>query len=158
MKTAKMVLYSVLTIFLTASLGLAASSHHSYKAVLRGSNVVPPVETQATGEATFKLSKDGRMLSYILTVENLENVTAAHIHLGKKGENGGHAAGLFSGPKKEGMFSGVLAQGVITAQDLQGKLAGKTLKDLIRIIKKGGAYVMVHTEQNPGGELRGQIM
>jgi hypothetical protein len=157
MKTSKMVLYSVFAIFLTASLGLAAS-HHTHKAMLTGNDVVPPVTTQATGEVTFALSKDGKELTYTLTVKDIENATAAHIHAGKKGENGGPLAGLFAGPKKAGMFSGELAKGTITDKDLMGPLAGKKVKDLDKIIEDGGAYVNIHTEKNPNGEVRGQIM
>lgn len=154
MKTVRVVLYAVFAIVLTASLGLAASHH---KAALTGSEVVPPVETKASGEATFTLSKDGKELAYTLTVKDIENATAAHIHAGKKGENGGPLAGLFAGPKKEGAFSGELAKGTITDKELMGPLAGKKVKDLVKIIKEGGAYVNIHTEKNPNGEVRGQI-
>jgi hypothetical protein len=36
-------------------------------------------------------------------------------------------------------------------------MAGKQLSDLIDVIRSEGAYVNVHTEQNPDGEIRGQI-
>ena len=157
MKTAKIVLYSVFAIVLTVSLGFA-TSHTGHKATLTGKDIVPPVETQATGEVTFTLSKDGKELTYTLTVKDIENATAAHIHAGKKGENGGPLAGLFAGPKKEGMYSGELAKGTITDKNLMGPLAGKKIKDLVKIIKGGGAYVNIHTEKNPNGEIRGQIM
>jgi hypothetical protein len=156
MKTAKMVLYGVFAVVLTASLGIAAA-HHTHKATLTGSEIVPPVVTQATGEVTFALSEDGKTIAYTLTVKNIENATAAHIHAGKKGENGGPLAGLFAGPKKAGMFSGELAKGTITDKELMGPLAGKKVKDLDKIIEEGGAYVNIHTEKNPNGEVRGQI-
>ena len=156
MKTVKTVLYGVFAVVLTASLGMAAS-HGGHKAMLTGTEVVPPVETKASGEATFTLSKDGKELAYTLTVKDIENATAAHIHAGKKGENGGPLAGLFTGPKKEGTFSGELAKGTITEKELMGPLAGKQVKDLVKIIKEGGAYVNIHTEKNPNGEVRGQI-
>lgn len=157
MKKAKMVLYVAFGIFLAASLGLAAS-HYGHKAMLTGKDVVPAVETKASGEATFAVSKDDKEITYTLTVKDIENATAAHIHAGKKGENGGPLAGLFAGPKKEGAYSGELAKGTITDKDLMGPLAGKTVKDLVKIIKEGGAYVNIHTEKNPNGEVRGQIM
>jgi hypothetical protein len=155
MKTAKMMLYAAIMVLLTTSLGLAASKE--FKTKMSGKEVVPPVETKATGHAEFKLSKDGSTISYILTVKDIENVTAAHIHAGKKGESGAPVAGLFAGPIKGGVFSGELAKGTITDRDLVGKLAGKTIGDLVKLIKDGGAYVNVHTVKNPNGEIRGQI-
>jgi len=155
MKTTKLLLFIAFTIFLTASLGRAASD--AFKAKLSGSEVMPAVMTKATGDAEFKLSKDGKEITYILNVKDIENVSAAHIHAGKKGESGAPVAPLFMGPKKEGEFSGELAKGTITDKDLVGKLAGKTMGDLIKLMKEGGAYVNVHTAKNPAGEIRGQI-
>lgn len=151
MKTFKVMLFIVFTTVMTASLGMA------FDADLSGKQVVPAVKTKAHGEADFKLSKDGKELTYKLKVKDIENVTAAHIHTGMKGENGGPVAGLFAGPKKEGKFSGELAKGTITDKDLIGPLAGKTIGDLVKMIKDKGAYVNVHTDKYPDGEVRGQI-
>ena len=52
---------------------------------------------------------------------------------------------------------GPLTQGKFIAADLKGPLAGKTLSDLVNMIKNGDAYVNVHTTQNPEGEIRGQL-
>lgn len=156
MKTLRLTLYAAFTVVLTAALAMAAS-HNSFKAKLTGGEVMPMITTKAGGEADFKLSKDGKELSYVLKLKGIENVMAAHIHAGKKGENGGPVAGLFAGPEKEGMFSGELAKGVITDKDLVGSLAGKTIGDLVTMIREGGAYVNVHTTKYPDGEVRGQI-
>ena len=129
MKTVKLILYAAFAVFLTASLAMAAAA--TFKAPLTGKEVVPPVDTKAKGEAVFKLSKDGKELSYMLKLKDIENVSAAHIHAGKKGAEGAPVAGLFAGPKKEGMFSGELAKGTITDKDLVGPLAGKTVADLV---------------------------
>jgi hypothetical protein len=87
----------------------------SFKAHLTGDQEVPdPVDTQATGQTNFKLSKDGNSLSYKLIVANIENVAAAHIHIGERGANGGVAVTLYNGPI-EGRTSGVLAEGMITS-------------------------------------------
>jgi hypothetical protein len=155
MKTIKLILFAVFAIFLTVSLGLAAAS--GFKAKLTGKEETPmAVKTKAGGEADFKISKDGKELSYILKVKDIENATAAHIHMGKKGEEGAPVVGLFKGPK-EGKFSGVLAKGTITDDKLVGPLAGKTVEDLKKMIEEGNAYVNVHTTQNPAGEIRGQL-
>jgi len=156
MKTLKIMSYTVFAFFLTVSLGMAAA-HGTFMAKLSGKEVVPVVETKAMGEADFKLSKDGKELTYILKLMDIENVSAAHIHTAMVGENGGPVAGLFAGPRKAGMFSGELAKGTITDKDLIGPLAGKTIGDLVTMIKDGRAYVNVHTDKYPDGEVRGQI-
>ncbi|HUJ18197.1 MAG TPA: CHRD domain-containing protein [Nitrospirota bacterium] len=156
MKTVKGVVFVLFAILLTTSLGMAAGAGH-FKAKLSGSEETPAVMTKTTGEAIFKLSKNGKELTYELKVKEGENVTAAHIHAGKKGEEGPPVVPLFGGKKKEGMFSGVLAKGTITDKNLVGPLAGKTIEDLVKMIKEGGAYVNVHTPAHPGGEIRGQI-
>ncbi|MCM4161824.1 CHRD domain-containing protein [Antarcticibacterium flavum] len=125
----------------------------SFKAHLTGEQEVPnPVDTEATGQTIFKLSKDGSSLSYKLIVANIEMVAAAHIHIGARGTNGGVAVTLYNQPT-EGRTSGVLAEGVIT----DDMVTGYTLAELVDIMLAEGAYVNVHTSQNPGGEIRGQI-
>jgi hypothetical protein len=37
-------------------------------------------------------------------------------------------------------------------------MQGKTMQDLIAALKNGTTYINVHTEQNPNGEIRGQLM
>jgi len=155
MKTLKLVLFVVFAIVLTVSIGMAASN--TFTAKMTGKDVVPAVATKAHGKAQFKLSKDGKELAYTLEVTNLENASAAHIHTGTKSESGAPVAGLFAGPKKEGKFSGELAKGTIMDKDLVGPLAGKTLGDLVKMIKDKQAYVHVHTDKYPDGEIRGQI-
>jgi hypothetical protein len=155
MKALKSVLFVVFAIILTASLGMAAAGH-TFKAKLTGKDETPAVMTKATGKAVFKLSKDGKELTYTLEVKGIENATAAHIHAGKMGANGEVAVGLFKGPK-EGKFSGTLAKGTITDKDLVGPMAGKTIADLVAMIKSGDAYVNVHTAANKAGEIRGQL-
>lgn len=133
----------------------------NFVAPLSGDEEVPAVETQARGLAKFQLSADGSELEYRLIAANIEDVLMAHIHLAPAGENGGVVAWLYpdSPPPQliEGRFDGVLATGTITSDDLVGSLAGQTLDDLLAEMEDGGAYVNVHTTDNPGGEIRGQI-
>ena len=37
-------------------------------------------------------------------------------------------------------------------------MTDKQLSDLVRTMRDGETYVNVHTQQNPNGEIRGQIM
>lgn len=138
----------------------SAKKVKTFKAHLTGDQEVPPVETNATGQTIFKLSKDGTELQFKLIVANIENVRMAHIHLAASGENGPVVVWLYpSGPpfvELPGKTNGILAEGVITGS-LVGPLAGGTLDDLISELEAGNAYVNVHTSAYPGGEIRGQI-
>jgi CHRD domain len=115
----------------------------------------------AQGQATFRLSKDGKRLIYRLSVTNIKDVSMAHIHLAAAGENGPVVVWLYpSKPPamvKTGMFSGLLARGTITAANLMGPLKGKSIADLVDELKMGKTYVNVHTKEHPEGEIRGQI-
>jgi hypothetical protein len=151
----------ILLVLLIAPAAIAGASSRNFTAHLTGDEEVPPVETDATGQTVFQLSRDGTEISYRLIVANIENVTQAHIHLGPAGVNGPVVVWLYpEGPPAQlipGRFSGVLATGTITADDLVGPLAGMSLSDLLAAMQAGNTYVNVHTSQFPAGEVRGQI-
>lgn len=132
-----------------------------FKARLSGEEEVPPVETTARGRAKFLLSSDRTKIHFRLTIDIIENVNQAHIHLGERGVNGPVVVWLYPDAPPPvlipGSFSGVLATGTITAANLVGPLAGMPLSELINALIQGNTYVNVHTTQNPGGEIRGQI-
>ncbi len=152
-KTMRMIIF--LLVIGLATAGIAAEK--SFKAALSGSEVVPSVKTMAKGEATFTPGKDGKELMYKVTVSDIENVTAVHIHMGKMGKNGPPVALIDIKGKKAGKFSGTLSEGKVTAKELLGPLKGKTVKDLTKEIEAGNTYLNVHTDKYPDGELRGQI-
>ena len=118
---------------------------------LTGSEEVPPVQTEATGVAEITPGVDS--ISYNINATNIEGVTAGHIHLGAKGENGPIVVTLF---KYDTPMNEVSENGTITADNLEGPMAGKQISDLASAGANGTLYVNVHTEQNPNGEIRGQ--
>lgn len=128
-----------------------------FRALLRGRNEVPPVRTIASGNAVFRVEGNGTRLRFRLVVHNIARMTEAHIHLGRKGQNGPIVVFLF-GRSRFGISTkrGVV-RGVLTNANLTGPLRNRTIRDLIREIERGNAYVNVHTIQNPNGEIRGQI-
>jgi hypothetical protein len=129
-----------------------------FRATLEGEQEVPPVDSDAKGFAIFRLSNDGTELGYKVIVANIEDVTAAHIHLAPKGENGPIVVFLFNPEAPtDGRTNGVLAKGTITSAELVGPLEGATLSELVDEIEAGNTYVNVHTVEHPGGEIRGQI-
>jgi hypothetical protein len=126
-----------------------------FVAELSGSGEVPPVPTSGTGIAEFRLLS-ARRLSYRLSVRDLRDITEAHIHLGRRNENGPIVAWLF-GPSRPVSVTGVLASGRITRRDLVGPLRGRSIATLVRLMRQGRTYTNVHTVRHPDGEIRGQI-
>ena len=77
------------------------------------------------------------------------------LHSGAEGENGPIVVTLF---KFDSSQNTVLQNGTFAANNLEGPMQGKTVAELINAIKNNTTYVNVHTEQNPNGEIRGQIV
>ena len=118
---------------------------------LTGSEEVPPIRTEATGVAEITPGVDS--IAYSIIATNIVGVTAGHIHLGAKGENGPIVVTLF---KYDSPMNEVSENGTITADKLEGPMTGKQISDLASTGANGMLYVNVHTEQNPNGEIRGQ--
>ena len=139
--------------------GTATSStgQQTFTATMTGSEEVPPKNTQATGSAKFVSSSDGNSMTYRIRVAHINGVTMAHIHSGSIGKNGPIVVTLFKSATPTGPMNGPLSQGTITSANLEGSLKGKTISDLVKLINDGKAYANVHTQQNPKGEIRGQI-
>lgn len=142
-----------------ATAGIATSltssvfaQEQKFMAKLSGQEEVPPTDSQATGMAEFTVMGDN--VEYTVDASNIEAVTAGHIHSGKQGENGPVVVTLFT---NDSPTNEVSETGSITADKLEGPMAGKQLTDLATAMTNGETYVNVHTEQNPDGEIRGQI-
>ena len=129
----------------------------SYITFLKDTEEVPPTNTTSIGIAKFIVDYNLTQIKYLINVTNIENVTAAHIHYGNSGENGPVVVTLLKSDQPSGMITGLLSSGNITSTDLQGQLKDKQISDLVQIMKNGSAYVNIHTEQNPNGEIRGQL-
>ncbi len=133
----------------------------SWYAPLSGDESVPRVNSQGTGFASFGLAQGGNTLEYALFVTNIQNVQMAHIHIAPAGQNGPVAVWLYpSAPPARliaGAVSGFIGQGTITQANFMGPLAGQPFSALINALNNGTAYVNVHTNQAPAGEIRGQI-
>lgn len=142
---------------LTLALQTVNAAPRNFRAHLSGGEEVPPNDSRAQGQAIFQLSADGTEVSFRLIVANIENVRAAHIHVAPAGVNGGVGVFLYGGPTIPGRFQGTLSEGVFTAADFIGPLAGVTLEGFLALLDDGQLYVNVHTDQFPGGEVRGQL-
>ncbi|GGC77983.1 CHRD domain-containing protein [Thalassobacillus devorans] len=134
-------------------------------AKLKGRNEVPPVNTDAFGVAKFIANKECTKIKFQLEVEDIRNFVQAHIHFGARDENGPVIVFLFGAnvmtlAEQEGITTrrGKIT-GVITDQDIENNNVGiRDVGDLLKFMRKELTYVNAHTEQNPDGEIRGQII
>lgn len=112
-----------------------------FDAVLDGDQEFPPVETKGTGVAIFNVSPDLSSLQYYVIVDSLSgDITGAHFHAGTAGTSGGVVVDL-----SDGIDGNVISGSVpIDIEFLNSML-------------EGGIYINVHTDENPGGEIRGQV-
>jgi hypothetical protein len=139
-----------------------AEKQTDFVATLSGKNVVPPVNTPATGTAKFHLNPNGT-LSYEVDVNNIKDVVGVPVKL----KNGAEVAQLLnvyatvggkSFTQSLGPVSGKLSSGVINANDIYGPLIGKNITDLLSFFTNKSANVIVRTTENQPGEIEGQIL
>ena len=128
-----------------------------FTASMSGINEVPPVDTKATGQTTFRTVNNDTTIKYKVNITGFSDATGAHIHMGKAGANGEVIVDLLKDSKKNPTKLGMAIRGNITDSSLSGPMKGKTLADLVSAIKNGYTYVNVHTPSHPDGEIRGQI-
>ena len=150
----------ILAIAIIAAIGsqnlVAFATTEKYIASLSGQNEVPPHQTNAVGTAGFTAPHFNK-ITFGVSVNNMDQVTAAHIHQGKQGQNGSVVVTLFKANTPTGKVNGHLVNGSISGDMLEGPLKGKTFEDLANLMRSGTSYVNVHTTKNPNGEIRGQI-
>jgi len=132
-----------------------------YGSYLDGKKEIPPVNTNATGLAVltqYQISdpiKDVMtdVIKYDLTLIGGITPLSAHIHQGNDTQNGPIVATLY--------IAGIVPcclPGEIRDGELEGPLKGKPVSALIDLMNSGNAYINVHTQPHPKGEIRGHIM
>jgi uncharacterized surface protein with fasciclin (FAS1) repeats len=120
-----------------------------YAAALAGANQVPPVESAATGEVTATL--EGTMLSVDGTYEGL-TVTdpGAHIHGPAGVENNADVLFPLAFDNEAGTLSATLDLATTEDPFLGVQVFNSLIVSLL--------YANLHTEENPSGEIRGQLL
>jgi hypothetical protein len=138
MRHAPSLVLGVVAVFL--SCGVARAEQINFKADLSGASEVPPVATAAKGGATAALDTASKTLNWTVTYTGL-TPTAGHIH----------------GPAVAGANAGVL---VPFSGSMASPIKGSaTLTDgQISDLEAGRTYVNLHTADNKGGEIRGQLV
>ena len=146
-------------LMLTCSLALAAPAAAGvFRATLSDAENVPPFMSPTQAEGGLKLKSSRRKLQYELTVSNLQNAFAAHIHCAEAGVAGPVGVTLFQGtPGAAFTLNGTIAHGRILGPDRVNGCGWVNLRDVISALKSGDTYVNIHTLQSFPGEIRGQI-
>ena len=117
----------------------AIAAIHHYSAILNPRQETPPVASNGMGGGRFIIDTDANTVTYWISFGNLtSNETLAHIHQGAPGVPGGVKFDLGTGNPKVGQWN-----------YLEGDEAA---------ILAGNMYANIHTVNNGGGELRGQIV
>ena len=151
-------IFATVAVFLTVVYAGVAHADELFKASLTGDQEVPPVVTDTTGKALFRLNKAETEIEIQLHVNDGVRITQSHIHCGPAGVNGPivvflaglHAAGL----DVDGKWVG---NATITDTSIVNTACGATVSALAASMRAGNTYANVHSVARPAGVVRGQI-
>ncbi len=123
-------------------LATTAGQTEFVNARIQGAQEVPPNGSTASGVANAIVDKTTNKVYVTGSFSGLTSAaTAAHIHVGAVGANGGVVLGLVVTSATSGTIHG---EGTLTASQINS-------------IATGGAYVNIHNSTFAGGEIRGQL-
>jgi hypothetical protein len=129
---------------------------------LHGAEETQNVATQASAQLLLNLNTATNELGFKLTTARLLKITMAQLQLATRGQNGPPVVPLYplTGSQQtiSGIFNGVLSEGIITKDDFIGLLENQPFAALVEKLLAGVIYANIQTEQNPYGEIRGQII
>jgi hypothetical protein len=147
--------------FCTGALALVLATHASAQTLtttMNGGEETPVINTGMVGTAEVSVDRVNREVAVTLNVFNTPTATTAgHIHVGPAGIAGPVVLNFPAGVVgRTGDFAMTFRLGErdFVARPAQGI---NTMDDIIQAIVNGNAYVNIHTTQNPGGEIRGQL-
>ena len=112
-------------------------------ALLAGANEVPAVTTNASGTGVLAVNPTTKLISGFVKTSGITG-TVAHIHEAAAGINGSVIVPLTETSAGSGVWA-VPAGSVLTDSQLVS-------------FNAGNLYYNVHSQANPGGEIRGQIL
>jgi hypothetical protein len=121
----------------------AQAASIEYRFALTSSQQVPTNASTAMGNCLVTLDDESGLVNVSCQFSGLSSAaTAAHVHgLAGPGINAGVVLGLTATAATSGTIAG---NGVLDASQMAGMMSGQT-------------YVNLHSGQNPGGEIRGQV-
>lgn len=122
---------------------IGLETDNAFHAVLDGMQENPAVSTDASGIAIFNVSKTGMMVNYNAVVSGLSGpITGAHLHIAPAGQNGDVVVNLTDD---------------VVGNVLSGQFDPTSVDGLVDDMMAGNVYINIHTDANPGGEIRGQL-
>ncbi|MBK5254877.1 MAG: CHRD domain-containing protein [Vicinamibacteria bacterium] len=156
------IFFNALVVPLVA-LGLSGCDNdpqEKYVAELRSSNEVPANSSAAVGSVVFLVSRDGSRAEYSVEVDGLTGgIRGGHFHRAAAGVNGPIVLSFFF--NEDGTENRTPTPGTteLEINKVIGRTITKTQLDLILTdLRAGNIYANVHTPNNPGGEVRGQMI
>lgn len=111
------------------------------------------IDSDASGSAVL-FSRKGDEIRVRIRFRNItSDLVMAHLHLGQAGINGPVVVDLTDGISKREV------KATIEVDDVVGPLATESdpFLSLLNELAAGNIYINLHTEDNPAGELRGQV-
>lgn len=166
----------VTALFTFSPAALASDDGGSFRFDTRasGAQEIQPaggVETDTSARLTLRFERDLSVLDFDLRVFDGELITQAHLHCARAGVNGPVVVFLFNSAPVQGPggvnVDGRLSDGTLTNADVlpvafeENPACGvviNNLASLLAAIQDGIIYLNVHSEGNPAGEVRGQVI
>lgn len=130
----------------------------NFRADLSGGNEVPGVVTGSAGVATISLNQATGAVTYRVEVYNMPvGTTASHFHVGAVGVAGPVVVNF---TVATGISNDYAISGTATAADLVQRAPQgiNSWEDFLQALMLGNIYVNVHSTNNTGGEIRGQVL
>ena len=138
--------------------GAPGASAQTLTANLNGGEETPILNTGAVGTVEVTVDVPNQEIMVTLRVFNAPTpTTAGHIHVGPSGIAGPVVINFPAALNgRTGDFATTFRVG--PADFVARPAIGiNTMQDAMQAILNGNSYVNVHTTQNPGGEIRGQL-
>lgn len=132
---------------------------NQFASILTGDEESPPVTTSARSAVLIELTEDGKLNCFLWAVTSLQNVTAAHLHLGGHTQNGPVVLPLFASSTPQNFSEGqLMAQLTLGDADVASQPGfPPSVAALAERMRQNRVYANVHTTDNPAGLVRGQI-